>query len=289
MKNKGILYIILSSLFFSIMAVSVKALPNIPVMEKLFFRNIIGLIAVSITLIRTGQKPIAHNKKLIGLRSLFGVLGVYFYYSSLSNLNLADGVIINKLSPFFVILLSVLFLKEDIKRSQMVAVVLAIVGAAFVIKPTFNYEMLPGLIGLSGALCAGAAYTVIRKLSETDQAKVIVFYFCLASTLVSLPSILSDQFVMPQGIQWLYVLILGFSALGGQMFMTTAYKYKKASELSIYTYMNIVFSIIWSILIWSEFPDALSLLGAGLIITGGFINFRGGKNDAVHRRSIKNN
>jgi len=255
------------------MAAAVKSVPQIPLAEKVFFRNFIGLIAVGIPMLRNRVSFKPNNPKLVFLRSAFGLSGVAMYYASLERLNLSDAVIINKLSPFFVIILSMVFLKEKIKKHQFAAIGLALIGAALVVKPGFNFELLPALIGLSGAFFAGAAYTTIRKLSAYDPAQLIVFYFCLFSTIVTIPFMFAGQFVVPTGSELFYLVLIGLSALTAQLFMTNAYRHAPASQLSIYTYANVVFSTFLGFVIWAEWPDTLTLLGAGLIVGGSGINF----------------
>ena len=274
-KSKGILYISLSAFFFSLMAVAVKATPNIPVVEKIFFRNMIGLVPILINAYqsKTSLKP--NNTKLILLRSTFGLLGIFAYYTALSLLSLSDAVIMNKLSPFFVLVFSAIFLKEKIKNKQVYALILAVIGALFVIKPSFDLTVIPALIGLSSAILAGAAYTTVRKLSESDQPIVIVFYFSLITTLVTIPvMIITKDFIIPTSTEALLLILIGLAAVTAQIFMTSAYRYAPAGELAIYTYSNIVFSIIFSIIIWSDFPDIYSLIGALLIVYGGYINYK---------------
>ncbi|HKL42499.1 MAG TPA: DMT family transporter [Clostridia bacterium] len=274
-KSKGILYISLSAFFFSLMAVAVKATPNIPVVEKIFFRNMIGLVPILINSYRSQTSLKPNNTKLIILRSTFGLLGIFAYYTALSLLSLSDAVIMNKLSPFFVLVFSAIFLKEKIKNKQIYALIFAVTGALFVIKPSFDLSVIPALIGLSSAIFAGAAYTTVRKLSESDAPIVIVFYFSLITTLITIPvMIVTKNFVIPTGTEALLLILIGLAAVTAQIFMTSAYRYAPAGELAIYTYSNIVFSIIFSIVIWSDFPDLYSLMGAFLIVTGGYINYK---------------
>lgn len=274
LKNKGIIFIMLSSLFFAIMSVSVKAIPDVPQVQKIFFRNIIGLIVISTSLYRTKTKPKANNFKLIFLRSAFGLLGVTANYYALSKLLLADATIIHKLSPFFVMILSYIFLGEKFTKGKVISLFVALTGAMFVIKPSFNIEMLPFLIAICGAFCAASAYTTIRKLSQYDRPKTIVFYFCLFSSLVTFPLLFRNGFRMPSPYEFIFLLAIGVSALIAQLFMTTAYRYAEASELSIYTNVNILFSMIFGLFIWGELPDIYSLFGAFLVILGGYINYR---------------
>lgn len=260
MKKKGIIYILLSAMFFSIMAAFVKSVPELPLTEKMFFRNLIGLIAVSLTVYRKKIKLIPRKPALMFLRSLFGLIGVGLYYAALERLPLANAVILNKLSPFFVMVFAVFFLKEKVNRPQKVALLIAIVGALFVVRPSIDYSLLPGVLGLLSAAFAGAAYTVIRKLTAYDPPMLIVFYFCLFSSVVLLPFMAIEGFVVPDIHEFMSLIGIGVSALIAQLFMTNAYQYAPASELSIYSYSDIIFSFMIGLVVWFELPDRKSVV-----------------------------
>lgn len=272
-ENKGVLYILLSAFFFSLMAVAVKSVGHLPLAQKMFFRNFLGLIAISVSLFRSDSLSLPINKKLTFARSFFGLLGVALYYTALSQMRLSDAVIINKMSPFFVVILSVFFLKEQITRQQVFALFTAALGAMLVIRPAFDVRVIPYLIALGSAFFAGAAYTTIRKLSETDNSRLIVFYFTLFSSVVTFPLML-NHFIAPTPVELFWLMMIGLTALAAQLFMTTAYSYAPASRLSIYTYVNILFSTLFGFLLWSEVPDALTLVGTALIVGGAYLNYR---------------
>jgi len=271
-KYKGILLIILSALFFALMATTVKGVSHFPLVQKVFFRNFVGLVILSIymrkhkALLRINHKPL-----LLG-RSLLGLTGVFLYYQPLSLLNLSEAVVINKLSPFFVVLLGGLILKEKIKPLQVLAILVALTGMILVVQPTANVNLGPALIGLTGALAAAGAYTIIRQLRHYDGPLTIVFYFCLISTLITLP-LLIPVFVMPSLKEALLLILIGVFALIAQILMTNAYHYAPASQLSIYTYLNIVFSSVLGLVLFKENLEINFLFGAGLIILGGLMNF----------------
>ncbi|SHJ64798.1 EamA domain-containing membrane protein RarD [Dethiosulfatibacter aminovorans DSM 17477] len=284
-KNLGIILIITSSLFFSLMATAVKSVNHFPLAEKVFFRNFIGLIFLSIPMIKDRGLLKVTNKKLMFGRAFLGTFGVFLFYNSVLHLHLSEAMALNKLSPFFIIILSGLFLKEKIKPAQIIAVFVAIGGLMVILNPKLNIPMIPALLGLTGAFCAGAAYTMIRQLRLTDHPSTIVFYFCLFSSVTSLPIMLSN-FIIPTGIELLKLCLIGLMALGGQLAMTNAYRYAPASQLSIYTYLNIVFSSLWGFLFYGESLTLSFMAGAGLIIFAGYINFMS-SNDKMGKRKKK--
>lgn len=273
MKKKGIIYILLSALFFSIMAAFVKSVPDLPLTEKMFFRNLVGLIAVSFTVYRKRIRLKPQKPALMFLRSLLGLIGVGLYYAALERLPLANAVILNKLSPFFVMVFAVIFLKEKVNRPQKIALLIAITGALFVVRPNLDYSLLPGIMGLLSAAFAGASYTVIRKLTAYDPPILIVFYFCLFSSVVLLPFMAIEGFMVPDITGFVSLLGIGVSALIAQLFMTNAYQYAPASELSIYSYSDIIFSFVIGLVVWFELPDVLAIFGGALIVFGGIVNY----------------
>jgi drug/metabolite transporter (DMT)-like permease len=276
-RNKGIIFILMSSLFFALMAALVKYLGNIPTVEKIFFRNLIATVTAFVIVKKNGKSLVGNNIKLLLLRSSFGLLGIAAYFYALSQMKLSDAVILNKMSPFFVVVFASIFLKEKISKMQMAALIIAAVGAVFVIRPGFDSNIFPALIALLSSLFAGIAYTIVRELRKTDSAAAVVFYFSLFSTIVIVPFMLTGGFVVPAGNDILALAALGIFAAAAQLFMTNAYRHAEASELSIYTYANIVFSSFFGLLFFQEIPDIITIIGGVLIITAGYINYRSKK------------
>lgn len=274
-KNKGILLIILSSFFFALMATTVKFASGYSLAEKVFFRNFVGLIAMAIMMQRQKISFKPNNFKLLTLRSLLGLSGVYMYFIAISKLDLGIAVTLNKMSPFFVMVFAVVFLNEAFTKNKLTSLLIAVVGVLIIMRPSTNFNILYGLIGLLSAIVAGGAYTVIRKLRDYDHPLVIIFYFCLYSVIISFP------IAQYTGIQIDTILDLGILALIGifaviaQTCMTFAYRYAPASELAIYSYMNIVFSSIIGFVLFKEHIMPLNLLGISLIIFAGYVNYRG--------------
>jgi len=287
-RKKGITYILLSSLFFALMAATVKFLGDMPTAEKIFFRNLIGIFVAFTLVKKSGSSLIGKNKKLLILRSIFGLLGIAAYFYALANMKLSDAVILNKMSPFFVMVFAALFLKENITKKQIIALIIAALGAVLVIRPGFDSNIIPSLIALMSSIFAGIAYTIVRQLRKTDSAATVVFYFSLFSTLAMIPFMISGSFVIPTAVQAVALLALGLFAAAAQLFMTNAYRHAEAGELSIYTYANIVFSSIFGLLFFQEIPDLFSVFGAVLIISAGYLNYRAKeKEQAVKKDELR--
>lgn len=267
-RTKGIIFIIMSAFGFAMMSAFIKLSGDLPSFQKTFFRNSISVI-VALTLIVKNKGSFfgkKDNQKLLILRSTFGTIGILFNYYAIDRLVLSDANMLNKLSPFFVIIFSAIFLKEKIKPNQFFALAVAFLGALFIIKPSFSFEMIPALAGTLGGISAAAAYTCVRSLGGKEKPDTIVFYFSLFSSIVTLPLMLISYKPMSI-IQFTYLILAGIFASLGQFGITFAYKFAPGKEISIFDYTNIIFSAIISLCLFGVLPDYLSVIGY-LIIFG---------------------
>ena len=267
-RTKGIIFIIMSAFGFAMMSAFIKLAGDLPSFQKTFFRNIISLIVAFIIIINHkgsffGKKD---NQKFLIFRSIFGTLGILFNYYAIDRLVLSDANMLNKLSPFFVILFSAIFLKEKIKPNQVFALIVAFIGALFIIRPSFSFEIVPALAGTLGGISAAVAYTCVRALGGREKPDTIVFYFSLFSSIVTFPLMILSYKPMSL-IQLTYLIMAGVFASIGQFGITFAYKFAPGKEISIFDYTNIIFSAIISLVLFGVLPDYLSVIGY-LIIFG---------------------
>lgn len=273
-RTKGIIFITMSAFGFAMMSAFIKLAGDLPSFQKTFFRNIVSLAVAFSLIIKNkgsffGKKD---NQKLLIFRSVFGTLGILFNYYAIDRLVLSDANMLNKLSPFFVIIFSAIFLNEKIKPNQFIALATAFVGALFIIRPSFSFEMIPALAGTIGGICAAAAYTCVRALGGKEKPDTIVFYFSLFSSVVTLPLMLISYKPMSL-LQLTYLLMAGVFASLGQFGITFAYKFAPGKEISIFDYTNIIFSAVISLVLFGVLPDYISVIGYIIIFAASLYMF----------------
>ena len=276
-KSKGILCILFAAFGFSLMSFFVRISGDIPTMEKAFFRNAVAIIASLILLIRSGEK-IRIKKDCMGdifLRCVFGTSGLIANFYAIDKLNIADANMLNKLSPFFAILISIPILKEKPKKIDILAVIVAFLGAMLIVRPTgSNMQLVPALIGLYGGFGAGAAYVFVRKLGKKgERTPIIVLCFSIFSTAVTIPFI-AVNYVPLNPMQLICLVMAGLSATIGQFGITSAYKYAPAKEISVFDYTQVIFAAILGMLFLGELPQAMSFIGYVIIIGVAVLRWR---------------
>lgn len=273
-KYQGIICIIASAFFFALMNLFVKLSGDIPVIQKSFFRNAVAVIFAVIILTKNKSWQIPKGKNLTDLifRSVAGTIGIFCNFYAVSHINIADASILNKLSPFFAIIFSVILLKEKANVRQIVAVSVAFIGALLVMRPTISLDFLPSFIGFLGGLSAGLAYTFVRKVTLNGiKGPMVVFFFSAFSSIVTLPFVIFD-FTPMSASQWICLALAGLCASGGQIFITMAYSKAPAKEISIYDYTQIIFAMLISLFVFSDIPDTLSIIGYVVIIFAAIFN-----------------
>ena len=273
---KGIFCIIIAGFGFALMSLFVKLSGDLPSMQKGFFRNIIAVFISSIPLIKHWKViniPRNNTGWLVLIsRSVFGTIGLVLNFYAISHISLADSSIIQKLSPFIIIILSYIFFKEEMTRFQVFSIIIAFIGITLIIKPSGNNIISMGaLAALLGALCAGIAYTCVRYLGTHNiSGEFIIFFFSSLSSLMLLPYLILDYRTMTY-YQLSMLLLAGISATIGQYGVTFAYKFAAAKNISVFDYSQVLFSGIFGYMFFGEFPDFQSLIGYIIVISVGVV------------------
>lgn len=274
-RMKGIICIILSALGLAITNALVKLSGNIPGTQKLLFKSIATIVIASFIVLKKKENFLGSKgtRRYLVARAGFGTLGVLFNFYAIKRMVLSDANMLHKLSPFFIIIFSSLFLREKVKTNQFIAVIAAFIGSLFIIKPTFGFIVFPALIGTLSALFDAIAYTFVRFLRGKEQPSTIVFFFSLFS-IVTLAPIVIYSYKPMNNSQLIYLLLSGVFASLGQFGMTYALKFAPSREISIFDYTNIIFSAILGLIMFGVLPDIFSVIGYFIIFTASFYIFK---------------
>ena len=275
--KKGIFYVIISALGFSLMNFFVVKAGDLPTFQKALFRNGGAMIVSLFLFIKSGDTPDTKPSDLgiLLMRAVFGSIGLFCNFYALDHLVLSDASILNKLAPFFTLILSALFLKEKTNWKQFLFVSLAFVGMLFVVRPEmhFSESMVASVVGVIGGFGAGTAYACVRALGKRGMpSSEIVFGFSLVSTIVAIPFVIIDHAPM-SSLQVFYLSMASVSATIGQFGITLAYKEAPSKEISIFEYFTVVFSALWGILFLGQIPYWTSIIGYAIIFVSAYLLF----------------
>lgn len=258
----------MAGLFFALMTFFVRMAGNLPTMQKAFFRNAVAAVVALFLLARSeeGFKIKKSSWRDLFLRSFFGTMGLICNFYAVDRLAIADANILNKLSPFFAIIMSYFILKEKANKTEWLCVVVAFIGALFVVKPSMDMQFVNAMIGMLGGFGAGVAYTFVRKLGKAgERGSVIVMCFSVFSCIVTTPFLIIGA--KPMSLYQIVMLLLaGAAATGGQLSITKAYTKAPAKEISVFDYSQVVFAAALGLVFLGQIPDLMSIIGYVIII-----------------------
>ena len=272
-------YMLISALGFALMGACVKIVSTygIPVLEIVAARAIVSALISYADIKRKKISIWGNNTPLLIARGTVGAFSLIFVYYAITTLPLAEATILQYLHPVFTAILALLFLKENIQRSTITCILLCLLGLLIMIQPNLlhdnstHYSWLSIGAGILGAFGSAVAYILVKKLTQTDDSSVIVFYFPIIAIPISI-FLLGSDFVMPS-LSVLGVLILvGIFTQIGQIGLTKALHSADANKATAYAYVQVIFSVFIGWAYFSETPVTTTLIGGGVIITGALIN-----------------
>lgn len=280
---KGLRYMALAAFFFSLMSLLVKvAGQRLPSSELVMGRSVVSLVISWWMLRRGGISPWGERKGLLTVRGLVGFGGLLCFFYAIPRLPLADVTVIQFTNPAFTALFAALLIRERITRAVVVSIGLSLSGVMLIAQPSvlfgagadpLNLEAVG--VALVGAVFAALAYTTVRKLRETEDPLVVVFYFPLVSIPACVP-ILAPVAVWPTPLEWLLLLGIGVLTQIAQIFLTQGLHNEPAGRATSVSYLQILFAALWGYLFFGEVPDALTVLGALLVVSGILVAARKG-------------
>jgi drug/metabolite transporter (DMT)-like permease len=243
---------------------------NLPSQNVLFFRNLFGLLVLSPLIFKLGVNTLKTDKlKWHFLRSLSGVSAMYCFFYALSELPLADAMLLKISAPLFIPIIAFIWLSEHVSLRAIISIMVGFLGVILVLKPTGTIH-IASIAGLMGGALAALAKVTIRRISDTEPTSRIVFYFGLISlTISAIPMFWFWQ--NPNSSEWGLLILLGAFGTFGQLFLTKAYALAPASRIAPFTYSSILFAVAIGWIFWNEIVTLLTVAGAFLIIMAGIL------------------
>lgn len=284
-KYRGILYMLLAALGFSVMGGFAKVLKtsfNAP--QLVFYRNLTGLLFLSYSFFRYPIKQTGDKLWLLITRGLMGTVALYTLLYNIIHIPLGSALTYNTTNTLWIALLSFFLLKEKLNVVAWLCIVIGFTGVLLIYNPRVDFGLKYHIVGLICGIASALAYLSVSNLNKYYDTRIIVLSFLLSG--IALPGIgmlieglfevPTDEFFVslfrwPAGKEWVLVAGMGIAALLGQYFVTKAYANDKAGIVSAIGYSNIVFALVIGIVLGDPFPGLRSLMGIVLVIGSGIV------------------
>lgn len=265
---------------FCLMAVGARELNGqISVFQILFFRSIVGLLVLLPIILLSKRRGFLFPKRLNlhVVRNLFHFAGQYGWFLGIGLLPLATVFAIEFTVPFWTIIISYLFLKESITVKKIIAVLLGILGVIVIVQPSLDVAHYGSLIVLGAAICYAFSHVATKSLSNTEHPITIIFMMCLIQAPLGL-LLFIEGWTTPVGVEWLWLTIIGLTALSAHYCMTKAMQYAEVTFVVTMDMFRLPLISLIGVLLYSEHFSVALVLGMLLIVAGNSVNIYGKKN-----------
>ncbi len=243
--------------------------------QVVFFRNFFALLVMLPWIYLQGMQILKTDRWYLHLsRATTGIISMYCFFYVISQLPLAQAMLVLLLSPFVVPIIARFWLNERPSRLTLFAIGLGFIGVFIAIPVSGapgNWLMLA--IGLLSAVLVAVTKTTIRYMSDTEPAARIVFYFSLLTAIISFIPVPFDWQPLP-AVAWWAFAGMGVLAAAGQMAMTRAYALAPASDIGMWTYSSVVFAGLFGYLFWQEPVSMAWFAGVLIIFYAGYVTSR---------------
>lgn len=289
---KGIILMLFSTIFLALMNAMLKYL-NImgySSMENVFFRAFFMVLTLySIIIFFPAvqhfsprlKKPQLKAKQKGGfrvllMRGLFGGVAVSIAYYNFATIPLGIATAFLQSTPIFVVFLS-FFSKTKPSVFSLGATIVGFVGVLLVANPEQSaIPLFNAVIGIIGAIFAAIAFLTIPTLKKFYTSEAVVLWYGVMMSIVGILGMLSDidkmgGFVFPSLAAWGLFILTGVVGTIGQWLMTRSYMFASPEVVAPITYMRIIWSVFFGVLLGDSFPNLMPTIGIGLILLSGIL------------------
>jgi drug/metabolite transporter (DMT)-like permease len=268
--TRGILLMILAILFFSAMDATAKGLIQRYPAPQVIWVRFAGQLFIVLVILRQHLAPVLRTRfpVLHFWRSASQFGATTFFFLSLPHIGLAEATAIADLNPVLITLGAALFLGERLGPRRMVGVGVALVGAMIVIRPGAGVFTWWALMPLCCALSYATSALLTRKIGAQESVWASMVYAALFGTIVAGIALPFVWRPVASADLWQFGLIacLGTAA---QLCIIRSFSITEASVVAPFAYLGIVFATGWGIVLFGQWPDQWTVIGALVIVAAG--------------------
>jgi len=263
----GVGAMLLSNVFFSLMAILLRVDPTLGGVQAAFVRFAVGGFVVVTAALVLGQRLIFRDVKGLLGRGLFGGLSVALYFLPINEIGLGKTSLFQYTYPFYAILFSAVFLKERLTPAVVGLLGLVVAGLVLLSWPSLSEGHWNGwvLVAWASGVLSGLAVMFVKKLSAEESSRSIFLAQCLGGFWL----LLVPTHLTPTPAGWLPALLLvgvGLAAAAGQLLMTWSYKHVDVATGSLLGTLVPVVNVAAGVLWFGEAFNPLEAWGAALTL-----------------------
>ncbi|RVU37874.1 DMT family transporter [Hwanghaeella grinnelliae] len=275
---RGIVLMMVSALFISGQEAIAKHLigDGLPLSQVIWARYashlalMLGFMLIFV-LPRDGGSAFRSARPLAQVgRSMLLLIDTVLYFSALTFLSLVEVTAIMFIAPILVVLLARPLLGESLTARRLIAVAVGFSGVLIIVRPGFDGVSWPALLVIGAAVCVALFNLATRHMRSVDPSRVTMLYTALVGTVAA--SIwVPLEWVPPSLDQWGLMIAIGLLGGTAHGLLIVAHQDAPASTVAPFMYIQILWALGLGWMVFGDWPDIATAIGAAVIIAGGLI------------------
>ena len=260
------LMMLLALFLFTSMGICIRlSSAFVPVIEVVFFRNMLAALLMAPVLIRLGKASIGMKRpKLFFGRAIVNFIGMLCGFTAVTLIPLSEMMALSFTGPIFVTIGAALFLGEVIRTRRIIAIAVGFVGALIILRPGLVEISLGTMLALVSAVSIAAAILVVKKMTESEKDSAIIFWMVmLQAPLALVPALFVWEWPTPEA--WIYLWAMALCGTLGHVLLTRALGMVEVTSLQPLEFAKLPFAVILAWLVFSEWPDVWIWVGGSII------------------------
>lgn len=245
---------------------------NLPFFQVLFLRSLVATILLA-GLIRyrgawvTGFS--GHDWRLILLRTAAEVAAAYFFLTALVHLPIANVTAILQALPLTVTLAAAMFLGEPVGWRRLAAILIGLVGVLLIVRPGGADFNIYAVYSVLAVLCVTIRDLAVRRMSVSVPSMMVALVSSIGVLVFGAVGALFTDW-QPLNVRE-YAMLVGASVfiLGAYLFSVMAMRVGDIGFVSPFRYSSLLVALILGLVVFREWPDSLTLLGAAIVVATG--------------------
>ena len=271
-QNRAVLGVSLMLLGLAIYPISDALVKHLmgtySVQQASFLRALTRLLPLTIAVMSQGgfRKVLGtHRYKLHATRLGVNLAYTYLFMYAYSVGSLTTIYTLGYTSPFFMIVLSAIMLKERVGKEKWIAVSVGLLGVVIALRPGSGVFEMAALVVLMATFLGALNKILMRRLAETEHSLAIAIYPNVVMVIATLPLVILTWKAMPWH-DWMYFSIVGVLTAAGQYAIAQALRYAQGSTLAPIDYSSFFWVVALDFLWWERSPDLYTICGAAVIV-----------------------
>lgn len=268
---RGALWMILSAITFTVMTMLIKLLgEDYPATLQTFYRQLAGMLVLLPMILRDPRSAFRTTRPGILLfRALAGTAGMILSFYAYQKMPLADANALSFTRTLWVVPLAAIVLKEPVGPRRITATIIGFLGAVLMLQPAAAasgaHLSLAALAALTSAFLIAMTVTGMKLMTRDHSTMTLMSWSAVLGLILAIPPALL-VWRWPEPFDLLLLASMGVLGTITQACYIKGMAEGDATVMAPIDYTRLIFAIVLGYLLFAELPNAITMLGAGIII-----------------------